>query len=709
MGFAWNLDATSYSNGSHTFAIRVIDSTGKQSQSQSLVFSVNNPLPTLTIISPNSGAQVAGKVTVEINMASAIGDVIVGITGGNASPTSYVSPTSTSAQGVPSGSQLWSAGRSTSFKWVLDTTSLGVGQKTFFVSVIDRANQVVTQPLSLDIQSTKPTISILSPASNQVVKGKVTVRAIFGSAAMAQRTIRHIGISESSAKNQFNGSYGSSRLPGRYEDYTIASGQSTFDATWIIDYSNSSVGSKEVWLAIEDSEGDITESKVTFTIEKAKPVVQIVTPNQGQTINGQISMRVNASGDPATSGRITRIALSSQRFVPQFAGSNTSCNTDSSYRCWNVQDNKTFEWTSEPGAFKDGPLSLTVIAFDESDNQTSATVNVVISVVAPTVVITAPTRTIVMKEQFTVSARATPNAGSGSEIIGVAISTRNAIAQFPGTPASAGNSGIPSNALTWRVSNIKDLSWRIDANELSEGDNVVNIFAFDSNGKLGQTSIVIHVAPEATWEITTQGAAVLGQSVSVIVSMTTRTPFKLDPPIIATLQVGPTTGGPWTDTGNLTFDASGRATGRILVTERLYVRVNHPQLDAIQPGTSDPLRIVNVPDPKRQGASTGFGAKNPDGSLPRVVCTAISNAKIKQRVSIACSAEDVQDVSQPVQIMAQTSSSKPRRAGTARIQGGKITGSFTATASGTYTILLQGSGIGYVPWTSNPIKIRVTK
>jgi hypothetical protein len=706
MGFGWSLDASTLSNGTHTFTFKVIDSTGKESSVVSSSITVNNPMPTLTIISPNSGAQVAGKVTVEINMVSSIGDVIVGISGGVASAVNYASTTSSSASGIPSETQLWSAGSSRTFKWSLDTTKLSTGTKTIFVTVIDRANQVVTQPLTLDIQSIKPTVSILSPAKDQVVKGKVTFRAYFGASAMAQRTIRYIGISDSNAKNLFNGSGGYSRLPGKYQSFSVPSGSSTFDGSWTVDYSSSSEGPKEMWFAVEDSEGDITESKIVFSVAKAKPVVQIVTPSESQVINGQISLKVNATGDPATSGKISKIALSNQKFTPKFGGANTYCNVDSTYKCWSVQDNKSFEWTSEPGAFKDGPLSLTVIAFDENDNQTSATVNIVISAVAPSVTITAPTKTIVSRDQFTLSVSAIPNVSSGSEIIGVAISERRAVAQFPGTVASAGASGIPATAAIWKVSNIKELSWRIDPSYLSEGDNVINIFAYDSNGKLGQTSIVIHVAPEATWELTTQGAAVLGQSVSVIVSMSTKTPFKLDPPVVTTLQTGPTSAGPWSDTGNLIFDASGKATGRILVTEKLYVRVNHPLLDSVQIGASEPLRVVNVPDPKRQNATSGTGAKNSDGSIPQVVCTASLTAKIKQKVSIVCSAQDVQDVSQPVQITAQTTSS-PKKVGTARIQGGKITGSFTATTAGTYTILLKGSGVGFVPWTSNPLKIKV--
>jgi len=710
MVFGWSLDAGTFSNGTHTFTIKVIDSTNKESIVVSRSVTVNNPPPTLTIVTPISGTKIAGKVTVEINMASSIGDLTVGITGGVASlvSNSYISTTTSSAAGVPMGSQLWSAGTATSLKWSLDTTKLTPGLTSFTVTAIDRANQVVTKSFALDIQSSKPNVSILSPTLNQVLKGKVTFKAFFGSSVLAQRTIKNIGISESGAKNLFNGSGSYSRLPNKYQSFSVPGSLALFEGSWTIEYSSSSIGSKEVWFAVEDSEGDITETKVTFTVAKAEPVVQVLTPSQGQVINGLISLKVNATGDPATSGKITKIAISNQKFTPQFAAAITSCNVDSTYKCWSVQDNKSFEWTSEPGAFKDGPLTLTIIAFDDSGNQGLAKTSVTISAIAPTVSITSPTKTIVSREQFTLSASAIPNVGSGAEIVGVAISDRRAVAQFPGTVTDSGNIEIPSTAAIWKVSNIKELSWRIDPSSMVEGDNIINVFAYDSNGKLGQTSIVIHVAPEAKWELTAQGAAVLGKSVSIIVSMTTKTPFKLDPPIVATLQTAPTSGGPWTDTGNLTFDASGKATGRILVTEKLYVRVNHPLLDAIQAGVSEPLRIVNVPDPIREGAKSGGGAKNPDGSIPKVVCTASTTAKVKQKVSIVCSAQDVQDVSQPVQIKAQTSSTSLKKVGTARISGAKITGTFTATAKGTYTVFLVGSGSGFVPWTSKPLKIKVS-
>ena len=708
MTFGWSLDASSMTNGNHTFALRVTDSTGKSSNTVSRNFNVNNPLPTLSVISPQSGTGIAGTFVVEIAMFSSLGDTIVGISGGNASAVNYAYQTSSSAAGIPSGTALWAAGSNKTFKWNVDTSSWPVGSRTISIVVIDRAGQVITSTLALNIQSIKPVAAIISPSNGQAVKGKVSVRSFFTASAMAGRTISYVGISESGAQATFSTSSGYySRLPSKYNDSAVPSGLTTFDATWTVDYSKMEIGSRELWIAVQDSQGDITETKIQVTVEKAKPVVQIVTPSQNQTISGLINLKVNATSDPATNAKITKIALSSQKLTPQFSGSSTYCNVDSNYKCWGVDDLKVYNWTSEAGAFKDGPLTLTVIAFDENGNSTTSSVNVEVSSVAPSVTINLTGGTIIERAPFTLRATALPNPGSGSTILGVAISERGAVAQFPGTPASAGTSGIPSDSDIWRVSDIKDLSWRIDPNSWREGDHVINVYALDTNGKLGQASVVIHLAPEATWSLTTQGAPVLGQAVAVIVTMSTSIPVRSTPPIIAIMQVAPSSAGPWTDMGQLTFDESGQAMGRVLVTEKLYVRVNHPNIDAIQAGVSEPLRVVNVPDPKRGSASSGKEAVNEDGSIPRVTCTINGTARVNSNISIVCSALDVQDAAQPVTIFGQLGSSAKTKVGTAKIVGAKVSGSFKVTKKGIYTVVLQGAKGKYVPWGSNSLKIKV--
>ena len=287
----------------------------------------------------------------------------------------------------------------------------------------------------------------------------------------------------------------------------------------------------------------------------------------------------------------------------------------------------------------------------------------------------------------------------------MAISDRYATPQFAGSAYYKTVTGLPSDSAIWQVANIKNPSWRLDPSNWSEGDRVINVFAIDSNGKLGQSSITVHVAPEPTWKIDLQGAPVLGKSVPVLITMTTDSPHRGTPPVVVVLQSSSTSAGPWTDLGQITLDASGTGSGRVLVTENLYVRVNHPQLDSVQPGSSSAKRIVNVPDPDRAGGSNGSGAQNDDGSIPSVTCTATPKAKSGSKVAITCVGEDVQDASQGVTIYQQTSSGL-KKIGTAKIRGTKITGSITVKASGKVSFILKGEGDPYVPWASNTFTVK---
>jgi hypothetical protein len=79
---------------------------------------------------------------------------------------------------------------------------------------------------------------------------------------------------------------------------------------------------------------------------------------------------------------------------------------------------------------------------------------------------------------------------------------------------------------------------------------------------------------------------------------------------------------------------------------------------------------------------------------------------LKQKVKIVCSATDVQDDSQPVLVTGQLKGS-PSKMGNGSVDGSRIVATFSASKSGTYTVLIRGAGDGYVPWTSNKIKIKV--
>jgi hypothetical protein len=187
--------------------------------------------------------------------------------------------------------------------------------------------------------------------------------------------------------------------------------------------------------------------------------------------------------------------------------------------------------------------------------------------------------------------------------------------------------------------------------------------------------------------------------------MTTNIPRRSNPSVVVVLQTSSTSAGPWTDLGQITLDSSGTGSGNVLVSKDFYVRVNHPNLDAVQPGTSAAKRIVSVPDPSRPGEDDGSGKPNEDGSIPRVICTVPPKLKSGAKLVFSCVAQDVQDSSQGVSIMQQTGSGS-KKIGNATIRGSKITGSITIKAKGNITFRLVGAGGKYVPWTSNPFTVK---
>ena len=642
-------------------------------------------------------------------MQSAIGGVFVGINVPEATPTRYSEFVQRSFNGAPPGSRFWNAGTQSTFSWKVDASAWPTGSKTLALSVVDKAGQIVTESVQIEILSAKPTVYITSPSESQIVKGKFTFTAFFSSRIEAGRTLRYIAISEQNALPQFNADRGySDRLSSKYKVSTIPGdgSSSAVRASWSLDFSRSVSGSYSVSIAVVDSRGDVSEQTVNFRVEKPQPVVRILSPVSNQTINGAITLKVGATADPATTSKINFIAVSSTLFTPQFLGRSTySCQLDSKYVCLSVEDLKDYTWTSPISGWKDGDYTLTVIAIDDSGNTGTQTVSFKVSSVAPSVSILSPTANIISRNAFTFAVSAIANVSSGAEIIAVAITDRAATPMFPGTVYGRQVIGLPSDAAIWQVANVKNPSWRIDPSNWSEGDRVVNVFAIDSNGKLGQSSITLHLAPEPSWKLDVQGAAVLGKSVPILVTMTTNTPWRSNPPVQVVLQTSSTPAGPWTDLGQITLDSSGTGSGNVLVTNNLYVRVNHPNLDAVQPSTSAVKRIVNVPDPTRPTSTSLTGKKNPDGSIPQVTCTAQPRAKSGSKLNFTCVAQDVQDSSQGVTILQQTSSGL-KAIGNATIRGTKITGSITVKAKGDVTFRLRGDAKGYVPWTSNPFTVK---
>jgi hypothetical protein len=600
-----------------------------------------------------------------------------------------------------------------SYRWRLDTSNFQPGIRTLTMTVTDSSG-TVSNPVStqINIKSLKPTIQILSPSMGSVVKGKVKVSFLATVAQEAGRSISYLGISEENAVASFSNGYSSWRSPfsSGYKAFSMGYGTSSGTFGFEINTQKYNKGLHTFRVAIQDSYGDIAEATVTADIQALKPSVQILSPSSGQTFEGVVTLKIQASPDPsAAGGEISYIGIDNKQLTPEFAGTEQnsgSAGFPSSYRTWEVNDLRNFTFTATPGSLKNGLIRLTVLVADDTKATASASVEFTVATANPTAVITSPLPGTITPGVITVTAETKPNPVSGGRIVALGISDKNAKPTFFGSLVNnSSNENISRNYSVWSVDDIQKPSWKVDITNWAPGDHIITVVTQDSNGKVGQGSVVVNIAPKGTFTSILAGPPVLGKSVPISVEMKTNAPYRSDPPVVVTLQSSPTEAGPWKDLGDITLDATGKGGGSVVVTAKLWVRAIHKQLDAVQPGVGAPLRIVNVPDPNR--TTTTSGGQNPDGSVPKVTCVPKSNAKSGRTVSISCSQVDVQDPSQPMQLFVQRKN-KFVPAGKARFEDGFIKASIASSAKGKLTFQVRGLApeeSEYVVWKSNMFTI----
>jgi hypothetical protein len=600
-----------------------------------------------------------------------------------------------------------------SYRWLLESKNFEPGLRTFNVTVVDsEGNRSDSASISLVLKSTKPTIQVLSPSMGSVVKGKMNISFSVTTAQEAGRYIRYIGVSEDNAVPAFSGAYStwSSPFGSGFKAFLLGNTSSSGTYTFQINTQKFQKGLRTFKVAVQDSNGDIVEASVMADVQALQPTVQILSPSSGQTFEGVVSVKVQASPDPSSmGGEISYIGIDNSQLTPEFAGveqNSSAAGFPSNYRTWLVKDVRNFTFTATPGSLKNGLIRLTVLIADDTKASATASVDFTVSTANPTAVITSPVAGTIMPGVLTLTAETKPNPVSGGRIVAIAISEKNAQATFFGSPVfNSNNPNISRNYVVWSVDDVQKPSWKIDTTGWEPGDRIITVVTQDSYGKVGQATVVLNIPPKGTFTSTLAGPPVLGRSVPISVEMRTNAPYRSSPAVVVTLQSSPTEAGPWKDLGDITLDATGKGSGSVVVTAKLWVRALHKQLDAVQPGVGAPLRIVNVPDPNR--TKTTSGDENPDGSTPKVTCVPKSNTKVGRSVSISCSQIDVQDPSQPMTLFVQQKN-KFVRANSAMFRDGFIMSSYTSKSKGKLTFQVRGSApedSNYVAWKSNMFTI----
>ena len=104
-----------------------------------------------------------------------------------------------------------------------------------------------------------------------------------------------------------------------------------------------------------------TNKQIHVTIENdpQPPTVEIVSPQEGQPVSGDVTIKVNASDDKG---------LDNVQIYPNYGGAGTGVSLR----------NPPFEMTFDSTKFPDGPMPIAAIAVDESGKETTHKINVTV-------------------------------------------------------------------------------------------------------------------------------------------------------------------------------------------------------------------------------------------------------------------------------------------------------------------------------------------
>ena len=722
----WDLDATTWSNGDHQISVRVYDSANKESALVSVPVKVTNPAPEITSLLPKSGSLVYGDFNVEVRWTSASSVTHIGVSLPCTSQTSGAYSQNPTIKNPPSGMTYFNVSgvRTLVFTCAVDADLLlkteSKTSRDVTVLLIDRAGQTVDQSTQLLILSPKPALEIRSPLANQTVRGEIQIELWAKSPSETSRKISYVGISESKAKASAGAysSYYGSRMPSKYTPYSISNNQSGewLNFVWTLDLAEFEPGLRTVEVAVQDTNGDYVEQSVQFLVQNPELQLDFLTPLANQVIQGDVEIKVLAKPDALTKHKINIIAIDLKGVEPTFVGSQMSewqSKVPRNFRAWEIEarsQQNQFSWRAEAGSIPNGTYTVTVIAFDDKGFSKKSTTQIVIATPNPEVRISKPNAGVVGLDslELTMNVQIPKSVNAKVDLVGINVSS--AVPGFVAQPVRLNNSNQLRDFTFWRVDNASDFTWTLNPANWPDGDRTITVMVLDSNNKIGQTSILLHKAPSARWNIVVKDPPVLGKSVAIGVTMTTSSERRPEPQVTARLQTSSSPKGPWADAGILTFDKAGVAAGRVVVTSPMYVRVYHDTLDTVLPGASDSLRIVNVPDPSRNIRSKTSGDTNEDGSIPTVTCTPPQRASLNKRLTVSCTAVDVQNPAQPLNTYVQQGKTF-RKVGTAQMEGNLIRFSVTVKKAGTYIFEVRGEGQNsrFTQWRSNRITISVKK
>ncbi|MEA2089688.1 MAG: Ig-like domain-containing protein, partial [Thermoproteota archaeon] len=194
---------------------------------------------------------------------------------------------------------------------------VGDGTHTIEILVEDEAGNTGNALTTVVVDNTDPTVSIISPESNDVVRGILNVTFVTWDNNLSNASI----IIDSDEPKNVTGATSFALNTTRLND-----------------------GTHTIKLLASDSAGNEAETSVTITVDNTIPTAEITNPTDGTELNGTITIQFSASDD-----NLYEVLL----YVDQ--------------AMYNVTEENSYTWDTT--TIGDGSHTIRLVATDQAENQ----------------------------------------------------------------------------------------------------------------------------------------------------------------------------------------------------------------------------------------------------------------------------------------------------------------------------------------------------
>ena len=516
---------------------------------------------TAVTISPSDSATVAGNATFTYRVTperfatsdiSRVGIKIADANGARPSSTSncpsgisyyncYTSGSNVAFGEAGIADTAWSTTALTG-SMTLDTTNWANGKYTVIFYAIDSMSRSgSTAPISFTVNNANPTIAITSPASGIQVRGNTSFVASAKPDSNGTATISRVGVKiqgpSGFSSSLFSGicptgiSYYSCFSSGSNLVFTAGSADvawntSNLTNTYSLNTTSWPNGSYSIKFFVSDSANrQAVSDSLTFTVANADPTISITSLSDSATVRGAFSITATAAPDSGGTATIVRSGIKISGSTGWSATSYSSpCPTGiSSYSCFSSGTNLTFgaftadyAWNSSSTsivsplnttAWPNGSYTVQFFTIDSSGRFAKSEIKTFYTDnKPPTISLTSPTASSVVKGTALFTGRALPDSSGSATITRVGVRVTGPSGFGPsnysgtcglnvsyyscyssGTNLSFGTTGNADYA--WNSSS-NDVQFNLNTSAWANGSYTIYLFAADSSGRFAISDAV---------------------------------------------------------------------------------------------------------------------------------------------------------------------------------------------------------------------------